>query len=89
MVYPVLKGYKYIMKTVLLSSNCNINKFVFMSLQRSHTLMSELFMQTSIKYIIDGDHKPLSMVFQKPLLRGFWSLAFTIHKPAKLGIQVS
>lgn len=51
--------------------------------------MSEFFMQTSIKHIIDGDHKPLHMVFQKPVLRGFWSLAFIIHKPANLGIQVS
>lgn len=31
----------------------------------------------------------LDMVFQKHLLKGFWSLAFVIHKPANLGIQVS
>lgn len=29
------------------------------------------------------------MVLQKHLLKGFWSLAFIIHKPANLGIQVS
>lgn len=28
------------------------------------------------------------MVLQKHLLKGFWSLAFIIHKPANLGIQV-
>lgn len=32
MVSPVLKGYKYIMKALLLSNNYHINKFVFMSL---------------------------------------------------------
>lgn len=32
MVSPVLKGHKYIMKTLLLSNNYHINKFVFMPL---------------------------------------------------------
>lgn len=31
----------------------------------------------------------LDTVLQKRLLKGFWSLAFVIQKPANLGIQVS